>query len=53
LTAHTGNARKEILMSDNTETRRRTDGPRFKTARNALLWVGLIALALFPFPWWW
>jgi hypothetical protein len=32
-------------MSDNPETRR----PRLK---NALLWIGLVALALFPYPWW-
>ena len=29
------------------------DSPRFGGARNALLWIGIIALALFPFPWWW
>jgi hypothetical protein len=37
-------------MTDNPETRRR---PRLRTAQNVLLWVGLIALAFVPFPWWW
>jgi hypothetical protein len=40
-------------MSDNTETRRRTDRPRLNAARTALLWIGLIAIAVFPYPWWW
>jgi hypothetical protein len=30
-----------------------TDHPRLKTARNALVWLGVIVLAVFPFPWWW
>jgi hypothetical protein len=25
---------------------------RFNAAEKALVWVGLIALALVPFPWW-
>jgi hypothetical protein len=29
-----------------------TDHPRLKTARNALLWVAVIVLAVLPFPWW-
>jgi hypothetical protein len=40
-------------MSDTPETRRPTDHPRRNTAKNALLWIGLIALAVFPYPWWW
>jgi len=27
--------------------------PRFKIARSVLVWIGVIAVALFPFPWWW
>jgi hypothetical protein len=30
-----------------------TDRPRLRTARNVLLWIGVIVLAVFPFPWWW
>ena len=26
--------------------------PRLDTARNALLWIVVIALAVSPFPWW-
>ena len=26
--------------------------PRVNTAKKALLWIGILALALFPFPWW-
>lgn len=29
-----------------------TDHPRLRTARNALLWVVIIVLALLPIPWW-
>ena len=29
-----------------------TDQPRLRTARNALLWVVIVVLALLPFPWW-
>jgi hypothetical protein len=29
-----------------------TDHPRLMTARNALLWVAIIVLALLPIPWW-
>jgi hypothetical protein len=29
------------------------DHPRFAGARKALLWLGVIFLAVFPFPWWW
>jgi hypothetical protein len=29
-----------------------TDHPRRRTARNALLWLGVIVLALLPIPWW-
>jgi hypothetical protein len=29
-----------------------TDDPRLMTARNALVWVGLIVLAVAPWPWW-
>ena len=28
------------------------DRPRLRTARNALLWVVIIVLALLPIPWW-
>ena len=41
------------MNSSSTEPRRRPDHPRRRTARNALLWLGVIVLALFPFPWWW
>ena len=27
--------------------------PRLNTAWIALLWISVIALAVFPFPWWW
>jgi hypothetical protein len=27
--------------------------PRLKKARNALVWLVAIVLAVFPFPWWW
>ena len=26
--------------------------PRIDAAKKALLWVGIVALAVFPFPWW-
>jgi hypothetical protein len=29
------------------------DRPRFGRAQNALLWLGVIVLALYPFPGWW
>jgi hypothetical protein len=41
------------MSSSSNETRRPDDHPRLRTARNALLWLGVIVLALFPFPWWW
>jgi hypothetical protein len=31
----------------------RTDHPRVSSAFNALLWLGLIVLAVAPFPWVW
>lgn len=31
----------------------KTGTSRLGTALNALLWAGVIVLALFPFPWWW
>ena len=40
-------------MSSSSNHDRRPDQPRYRAARNALLWLGLLALALFPFPWWW
>jgi hypothetical protein len=40
------------MSSSPNESRRPTDHPRLRTARTALIWLGLIALALFPFPWW-
>jgi hypothetical protein len=30
----------------------RTNHPRLNTARNVLLWVVVIALAILPYPWW-
>jgi hypothetical protein len=39
-------------MSDEQEPRR-TDHPRLAAARNALSWVAVIVLAVFPFPFWW
>jgi hypothetical protein len=39
-------------MSDNPEARRPADRPRHNAARNVLLWFGLIALAVVPYPWW-
>jgi hypothetical protein len=36
------------MNSDSTEPRRR---PRLSTAWTALLWVGVILLALVPIPW--
>jgi hypothetical protein len=26
--------------------------PRVDTAKKALLWVGIVVLAVLPFPWW-
>ena len=39
------------MSSSSNETRRPDDHPRLRTARKALLWLGVIVLALFP--WWW
>jgi hypothetical protein len=36
-----------------TQPRRLSNHPRLNTAWNALLWISVIALAVFPFPWWW
>jgi hypothetical protein len=33
--------------------RRRSDHPRLIAARNALLWLVVIVLAVTPFPLWW
>ena len=44
------------MSSSLNETDRPTDPPRLRTqrnARNALIWLGVILIALFPFPWWW
>jgi hypothetical protein len=41
------------MSSSSNETHRATDHPRLRTARNALIWLGVILVALFPFPWWW
>jgi hypothetical protein len=44
------------MSSPSHETDRPTDHPPLRTARyarNALIWLGLILVALFPFPWWW
>ena len=32
---------------------RRADHQRLQAARKALLWLGVVVLAIFPFPWWW
>jgi hypothetical protein len=37
--------RKEALMN--------SSSTKFDGARKALLWIGVVVLALFPFPWWW
>jgi hypothetical protein len=29
-----------------------TDHPRLKAARDALLWLAVIVLAVAPYPWW-
>jgi hypothetical protein len=29
-----------------------SDHPRLRAARNVLLWLGVIVLALLPIPWW-
>ena len=34
------------------EPRRRSAHPQLRQAQNALLWVGLIVLAVIPIPWW-
>jgi hypothetical protein len=41
ISAHTRNFRREILMQT-----------RANIAKKVALWVGIIALAIFPFPWW-
>jgi hypothetical protein len=33
--------------------RNNTDHPRLNAAKNALLWLAVIVLALAPFPWGW
>jgi hypothetical protein len=40
------------MSSSSEKARRRTDHPRLRTAQNVLLWLGVIALAFLPFPWW-
>ena len=43
-------------MNSSSNETRPTDDPRLPTARyarNALIWLGVILIALFPFPWWW
>jgi hypothetical protein len=35
------------------QPRRLSNHTRLNTAWNALLWISVIALAVFPFPWWW
>jgi hypothetical protein len=32
---------------------RRIDKPRVNGVKDALLWLLVAALAVFPFPWWW
>jgi hypothetical protein len=41
------------MSSSSDQASRPDDHPRRRTARNALLWIGVIVLAFFPFPWWW
>jgi hypothetical protein len=41
------------MRSSSNEARRQDDHPRRRTAVNALLWFGVLVLAVFPFPWWW
>ena len=43
------------MRSSSNETRPTDDRPSdtARYARNALIWGGLILVALFPFPWWW
>lgn len=40
------------MSSSSNQPRRRTDHPRFRAAQNALVWLGVIVLAVAPFPWW-
>jgi hypothetical protein len=30
-----------------------TDRPQVNRAKSALSWLAVVALAIFPFPWWW
>jgi len=41
------------VSPSSTRSRRRHEHPRLRAAQNALLWLGIIVLALFPFPGWW
>jgi hypothetical protein len=47
-------SKKETYMRQSPiQPRRLRNHPRLNTAWNALLWISVIALAVFPFPWWW
>jgi hypothetical protein len=39
-------------MTSNSDSRSRNDHPRITRARNVLLWLAVIVVALFPLPWW-
>ncbi len=41
------------MSSSPNETRRPTDHRGLRAARNVVIGIGLLAVALFPFPWWW
>jgi hypothetical protein len=44
-------ARSDARNAD--DDRRDGDRPRLGAAWMALLWVVVVALAFFPYPWWW
>jgi hypothetical protein len=53
LTTHRINPLTENLMSSSSnQSPRRTDHPRLRAVQNALLWLGLIVLAVVPIPFW-
>jgi hypothetical protein len=41
------------MSSSSDQARRADDHPRLRMARNVLLWLGVIVVAVVPFPWWW
>jgi hypothetical protein len=48
-------SRKEIQMSDTQGAARGNPdgGRRLNTFWMGVLWLSLVVLAVFPFPWWW